>query len=155
MKRWLLPFPLLFAGCGCPPYPPCCTYESVEPIAVAYDKAELAGSVVDNLQTEAWWEPFNDPQLERLMSEAVALNPQISLLQSKVREAYGEVKIAQSPLFPRLDLLDDFQFTQITRTGEFPRYPNFPLSLAFGPCRSTSIMTSICGIRIKTGCSNT
>lgn len=61
------------------------------------------------------------------MGRALALNPRISLLKSQIKEAWGELKIAQSALYPRLDFFGDFEFTQITRTGEFPtNIPGFP-----------------------------
>lgn len=129
MDRSVLISCVLLSGCGtCPPYPPCCTYESTMPVEIAYQRAECEGAVVDEVWGNGvWWQSFNDPQLETLMSHALALNPQISLLESKVKEAYGDVKIARSRLFPKLDLLDDFQFTQITRTGEFPNiFGQFP-----------------------------
>lgn len=126
--NYLALFFLLFllSGCGCThPYPPCCTYEVDGLPVYSYDDAAQAGAVVD-AGTTCWWETFNDPQLESLMGQAIAMNPGISYLESKVREAYGEVNMAKSHLYPWLDLFGDFEFTQITRTGYFPVIREFP-----------------------------
>lgn len=51
-----------------------------------------------------WWHDFADPALDRLVTDALANNPDIATAAARVREARAQESIARSQLLPTLDL---------------------------------------------------
>ncbi|OIQ96425.1 multidrug resistance outer membrane protein MdtP precursor [mine drainage metagenome] len=49
-----------------------------------------------------WWAQFNDPELNRLIQQALADNPSLQQAQARMRQAQAAVGLAQSSLEPRL-----------------------------------------------------
>jgi NodT family efflux transporter outer membrane factor (OMF) lipoprotein len=54
--------------------------------------------------TSQWWQGFNSPQLDDLMSQAQKANDDLSAAIARVREADAQVRIAGAPLFPSLEV---------------------------------------------------
>ena len=77
MKRFL-PV-LLLSGCAIPASPP-----AVAPIAPA---ALGLGSASTPLVAGDWWKQFGDPQLDRLVADATAGNPDLDTALARVRQA--------------------------------------------------------------------
>lgn len=65
---------------------------------------------------QAWWEAYNDPQLNELVRLAVAQSPTIALAEARVREAAGAAQAAGGGLFPQAEL--DGQALDTYTTGE-------------------------------------
>ncbi len=51
-----------------------------------------------------WWRDFGDPALDRLVSEAIANNPDIAVAAARVREARAQEALSRAQLLPSLDL---------------------------------------------------
>ncbi len=49
-----------------------------------------------------WWTQFNDPELSRLIAQALADNPTLQEAQARLRQAQAAVGVAQSSLEPKL-----------------------------------------------------
>lgn len=50
-----------------------------------------------------WWTRFRDPQLDRLMDEALAGNPTLHVAAARARKALAQAQITQSAQFPQLN----------------------------------------------------
>jgi outer membrane protein TolC len=50
-----------------------------------------------------WWKRFDDPQLDRLMNEALAGSPTLRIAQARARKALAYAEAAESSLYPRVD----------------------------------------------------
>lgn len=50
-----------------------------------------------------WWEAFGDPELTRLVSAALANNPDIAVAVARVAEARATERVARAARFPTLD----------------------------------------------------
>ena len=51
-----------------------------------------------------WWKGFGDPMLNDLIDHALATNHDLRLAKARVREAKAMVTVAESALYPSLDL---------------------------------------------------
>ncbi len=51
---------------------------------------------------EQWWTEFGDPQLDRLVGEALAGSPTLAAAQARVRGAQAQVASARSQLYPQV-----------------------------------------------------
>jgi len=60
-----------------------------------------ASSAVDN----RWLASFNDPQLDALVQEALAYNPDLQVAAARVEQAAAYVKVAGATLYPQVNLL--------------------------------------------------
>ena len=100
MKRpsfLLLLVPLLVAGCV--PAPP--TTQSEKPLAA--NSLGLASDLAPSI-SEQWWSEFGDPQLDRLVGEALAGSPTLAAALARVRAAQAQVSAARSQLYPQVNL---------------------------------------------------
>ena len=50
-----------------------------------------------------WWKQFGDPQLDRLIAEALANNKDLRIAAARVEQAAGVLVQARSPLFPQIN----------------------------------------------------
>src|SRR3546814_17245877 len=80
---------LLAAGCVLPP--------KDEPRMTVVD-AQALGLGSDKLQTVSgdWWKAFGDPQLDRLVSDALANNPSLFEALARVRGALAQAQIGRA-----------------------------------------------------------
>ena len=51
-----------------------------------------------------WWKGFDDPMLNDLIDHALATNHDLRLAKARVREAKAMVTVAESALYPSIDL---------------------------------------------------
>ena len=61
--------------------------------------AASAGAVADR-----WLASFNDPQLDALVTEALAYNPDLRIAAARVEQAAAYVKLSGSTLYPQVNL---------------------------------------------------
>jgi NodT family efflux transporter outer membrane factor (OMF) lipoprotein len=66
----------------------------------AWTAGAAAGAVSDNWLTE-----FQDPQLDALVREALAYNPDLRIAAARVEQAAGYVELAGATLYPQVSLL--------------------------------------------------
>ena len=69
---------------------------------MANEHLGLAAQVSTPIPVQAWWRAFNDPQLDRLMQQALADNPNLAQAMTRVREAQALADVVQSGLAPTL-----------------------------------------------------
>jgi NodT family efflux transporter outer membrane factor (OMF) lipoprotein len=50
-----------------------------------------------------WWKRFDDPQLDRLMDEALTGSPTLRIAQARARKALAYAETQESSLYPRVD----------------------------------------------------
>jgi multidrug efflux system outer membrane protein len=55
--------------------------------------------------TDRWLTSFNDPQLDTLVQEALAFNPDLLVAAARVEQAAGYVKLSGATLYPQVNLL--------------------------------------------------
>ena len=97
--RWLLPTACLMCFVGCAQIP-------------AHDKSAEAKSV-DQLHssasfkapasawpTDGWWRAYGDPQLDRLIDEALRESPNLTNAQARLRQAAAMTHAAGAPILP-------------------------------------------------------
>jgi NodT family efflux transporter outer membrane factor (OMF) lipoprotein len=65
-----------------------------------------------------WWTQLKDPQLDRLIGEALAGNPGLKVAQARVRQAQAAAQASGAALYPQVSA--DAQITRL-------RYPEFGL----------------------------
>jgi NodT family efflux transporter outer membrane factor (OMF) lipoprotein len=53
-------------------------------------------------QIEEWWRNFNDPVLDRLITEALRLNPNVRTAGARILEVRAQLGIAGSTLYPQV-----------------------------------------------------
>lgn len=64
--------------------------------------------------TETWWRNFNDPVLEKLVAEALRVNPNVRTAGMRILEALAQLGIAESTLYPQLQQLTG----ELARAGQ-------------------------------------
>ena len=67
-----------------------------------------SGVVEGNFVDDGWLKSFDDEQLDKLVDEALANNPDLKISRAKVEQARSEAKIAGAYLKPDLDLKGNF-----------------------------------------------
>jgi NodT family efflux transporter outer membrane factor (OMF) lipoprotein len=99
MKRpsSLLLLAMLVAGCV--PAPPTTQSEK----ALAPTSLGLASEAAPSI-SDQWWSELGDPQLDRLVGEALAGSPTLAAALARVRAAQAQVSAARSQLYPQVNL---------------------------------------------------
>jgi NodT family efflux transporter outer membrane factor (OMF) lipoprotein len=72
--------------------------------AIPSDRLGLSAQASVPVSAQAWWTPFNDPQLDRLMEQALAANPTLAQAMARVREAQSLTDLTRAGLAPSLSL---------------------------------------------------
>jgi NodT family efflux transporter outer membrane factor (OMF) lipoprotein len=67
-----------------------------------------------------WWTSFNDPQLDRLIVEALANAPTVAQADARLREARYRTQAAASALWPSVSATARAQDEKLTYNGIFP-----------------------------------
>jgi outer membrane protein, multidrug efflux system len=61
---------------------------------------------------QSWWETLNDPELNRLIAQAVQTNPDVLAATARIREARGERGVVTSGLFPQVNATGSYTHTR-------------------------------------------
>jgi NodT family efflux transporter outer membrane factor (OMF) lipoprotein len=82
----------------------CITPSKLEPQqqVIANEHLGLASQVSGPVPVQAWWRAFNDPQLDRLMQQALADNPGLAQAMARVREAQSVADVTRAGLAPSI-----------------------------------------------------
>ncbi len=70
--------------------------------AIANDHLGLSSEMYASVPVQAWWNAFSDPQLDRLMQEALADNPTLAQSMARVREAQSLADVTRAGLAPSI-----------------------------------------------------
>jgi len=102
----LLTCTLFAAGCATKPPPTRAEIQKQSAVISALTPASAwkAGGVEGNI-SDNWLASFNDPQLDALVREAVANNPDLRVASTKVEQASQYVELAKASLRPAVSLL--------------------------------------------------
>ncbi len=65
--------------------------------------AEINSSMVTNPPPAEWWKTFNDPELDKLINEALQTNYDLQIAYSRVRQSRFQRNIVAADLFPQVD----------------------------------------------------
>ena len=98
IKLACLPLALILAGCisTATPYQPPATVTPAH-----WKNASLADLPhTQNIDLAQWWQSFDDPLLNQLISTALAQNLDIKTAQAKLREARARARITEAALSP-------------------------------------------------------
>ena len=110
LARWALCMPLaaLLAAGGCmvgPNYsPPATTMPAVYGEPIERPTTTASGSPDETTSEIHWWNRFADPEIASLVQRAVAANNSIKVAQARVLQARAAREIAQSLLYPEVDV---------------------------------------------------
>ena len=94
---------LMLAACVLPPK------DAPREQALAANKLGL-GTAAAPQPGPAWWKAYHDPQLDRLVDQALANNPTLAQALARVREAQAMADVAHAGLLPSVTY--DFQDTR-------------------------------------------
>jgi NodT family efflux transporter outer membrane factor (OMF) lipoprotein len=106
MKAWysMMVLSLVLMGLnGCTPTR---VSDRVPPLIVPerWQNASDAQPVSTSKDLSQWWKGFGDPMLNDLIDRALATNHDLRLAKARVREAKAMVTVAESALYPSIDL---------------------------------------------------
>jgi multidrug efflux system outer membrane protein len=76
-------------------------YRRPDAAPVAEFRAQIGPAETASLADLPWWGVFKDPQLQPLITEALAQNYDLHLAVARVEQARSEVWIAASPFYPQ------------------------------------------------------
>ncbi|MGH8446103.1 MAG: efflux transporter outer membrane subunit [Solimonas sp.] len=103
----------LLAGCVLPP-------KDGPRLTTLDDKAlGLAGQAAPHAG-DGWWKAFNDPQLDRLVDDALANNPSLAEALVRVRSAQAQALAAGAPLRPGVTLDADETRQRLSENYIYP-----------------------------------
>ncbi len=81
-------------------------------------------SLARDVSGTAWWEQFDDPALNDLITEALAQNRDVRLAAARIEEYRGRLAVTQSALFPQVGANVDAARQRASRQSSFVTYPN-------------------------------
>jgi NodT family efflux transporter outer membrane factor (OMF) lipoprotein len=99
---------------------------AVKPVASKLQANDLdAGGDIEGAATTAWpdaawWRLYGDPQLNRLIEEAVAGSPRIAAAQARIRVAQGMASISDAALQPSIEGGADIDRTRFSHDYYIP-----------------------------------
>jgi len=104
---------LFFCGCTIGPDYVKPTIETPSTWTVSYEAA-------DNLVNTSWWQQFNDPVLDDLITTALADNLDIKAATARVDQFLGQYRTTRSEYFPQIGASASAYRQKDTETGLFP-----------------------------------
>ena len=96
----------ILVGCASPPPPP--------------PALDLPAATAGDLKLDRWWTAFGDPTLDQLVEEALANNLDIAAAIARVEYGRAAVLLAQSDLYPTVDLSAGASRSRTTQVGSNP-----------------------------------
>ena len=106
MKAWYSMMVLSLALVGLNGCTPTRVSDRVPPLIIPerWHNAPETQPVSTSKDLSQWWKGFGDPILNDLIDHALATNHDLRLVKARVREAQAMVTVAESALYPSLDL---------------------------------------------------
>ena len=104
---------LLLAGCA--------SYKGIEPEAQLRTPQSLGltGAPAQRLAPD-WWKAFGDEQLDRLVAQALAGNPNLKVAQARLRRAQSVLEVANAATQPQVNGSFEATRQRYTENGLFP-----------------------------------
>lgn len=108
----------------------CANMSGIEPMATPRDAQSLglvsqsaAATAADLAQDSFapdWWRGFGDEQLNALVTQAIASNPSLKLVQARLARARAVTEVADAALLPQLNGAVDVTHQLFTQNGAVP-----------------------------------
>jgi len=98
-KAAIVALPLAFALSGCVAAPPTWPQVPETPAAALGLGADAGPNVAPD-----WWTPFNDPQLDKLVAQALEANPGLQSALARIRAAQAELSAARAESYPQVTI---------------------------------------------------
>src|SRR5882724_1029892 len=113
---WMLALPACVLLASCASVPNSETPAEARPLT-QYTAERSFEAPAGEWPARSWWTSFNDPQLDRLIAEALANAPTIAQADARLREARSRARAAESPLWPWLSAAAAAQDKKLTYNG--------------------------------------
>jgi NodT family efflux transporter outer membrane factor (OMF) lipoprotein len=94
----------------------------IDPASVDAGAAVRAASNDAQWPTSEWWQKWHDPQLDQLITRAVAGSPNLAIVRSRVTAAIWQARALHANELPELDSSADLERTRFARF-EYPVPP--------------------------------
>lgn len=101
LSRRILLAGLTLAFAGCAQIPALGQLTSPKDGA-SYAASQSFAAPTTNWPNDAWWQAYADPQLDTLISEALAGSPDLAAASARLRRAQAVGQVAGAPLLPQL-----------------------------------------------------
>ncbi len=112
---------VLLLGLGaCASIPPEPKQAALRPAQDFNPGAAVAAAPIDAWPAAEWWSVLGDPQLNRLLTRAIAGNPRIAVARTRVETARALSRVAGSAERPTIAASSDFEYTRFTHDGYLP-----------------------------------
>jgi outer membrane protein, multidrug efflux system len=99
----------------------------------------FAATEATEVANPAWWEQFQDPVLNELITTALANNWDVKIAAARIDQFLGQFVTTRSGLFPQLSAGFDAQRQRIPQTGVFQELPGVsPVFNTFQPSLSAA-----------------
>ncbi|HYF18880.1 MAG TPA: efflux transporter outer membrane subunit, partial [Ramlibacter sp.] len=98
----------------------CATHADIQPQA-RIRTPEPAAAVVPPLEVPGtWWTAFGDPQLDRLVAQALDTSPTLAMAQARLARARAAQEQVEAAGRPQVDATANAQYQRYTATGSAP-----------------------------------
>ncbi|MCC6194159.1 MAG: efflux transporter outer membrane subunit [Burkholderiales bacterium] len=91
-----------------------------QPVTPKYDLPPGTATAAQNELLERWWTAFSDPVLNALVEEAFAHNLDLKAALARIEAARAQVLLAQSYLYPSIDLAGNANRSRISANTSPP-----------------------------------
>jgi NodT family efflux transporter outer membrane factor (OMF) lipoprotein len=81
---------------------------------------QAAATPAANPVPAQWWTGFGDPQLDRLVAQALAESPNLKVAQARLARARSVLEVANSATQPQLEASADIKRQRFTENGLYP-----------------------------------
>ena len=100
----------------------CADMSGISPQAQVRDAASLglSATVTAPAISAQWWRDFGDPQLDRLVDQALTGNPNLRIAQARLVRAQAVREVADSAVLPQVNGSLDLTRQRYTRNGAVP-----------------------------------
>jgi multidrug efflux system outer membrane protein len=99
-----------------------------QPVPPLLDLPAATASAEQAALLERWWLAFNDPVLTALVDEAIANNLDLRATLARIELARSQLLLAQSSLYPNVNLTAGASRARISGSGPTPLPPGTPLT---------------------------
>ncbi|MBF0550843.1 MAG: efflux transporter outer membrane subunit [Deltaproteobacteria bacterium] len=124
MRRFIcLALIMLLAGCpvGCMTGP-----DYQRPAVNTPQSFRFAAKEAQDTANTTWWRQFQDPVLDRLITEALANNKNVQIAAANIEQAAGVLMQTRSPLFPQVNYSANAARERGSELNAVPMSPSIP-----------------------------
>ena len=116
----VLTFALVLSGCVAVPHLETNNMNTVPDINHISEYALTNHTGLTVLETEKWWEEFNDSQLNTLVEKVVKNNEDMKIAQLNIEKSEQNIKLARSNYLPEVDVQGSIEREKLSEQGLYP-----------------------------------